>query len=119
MKIMDTKSPKDRQDILLQIFEIVRMIPAGRVTSYGAIAAAIGTKSGARFVGWAMNQSHQYPNVPAHRVLNRNGMLTGKMHFATINTMQQLLEAEGIEVIDDKVIRFDTLFWNPLTEINL
>jgi len=116
---MDTKNPKDKKDILLHIFEIVRLIPFGRVTSYGAIAAAIGMKSGARFVGWAMNQSHQYPNVPAHRVLNRNGMLTGKMHFATINTMQQLLEAENIQVKDDKVMSFDALFWNPLTEINL
>jgi len=116
---MDTKNPKDKKDILLQIFEIARMIPTGRVTSYGAIAAAIGMKSGARFVGWAMNQSHQYTNIPAHRVLNRNGMLTGKMHFANINTMQQLLEAEAIEVKDDKVLNFDNLFWNPLTEINL
>lgn len=114
---MDTQNRNS--EILEQIFEIVRMIPKGRVSSYGAIAQSIGLRSSARFVGWAMNQSHQYPGIPAHRVVNRLGMLTGKHHFETPGKMQELLEAEGITVKNDKVTDFDTLFWNPQTEIQL
>ena len=96
------------------IFDIVRLIPYGRVTSYGAIAAYLGTKSGSRLVGWAMNVSHNEERaVPAHRVVNRNGLLTGKMHFKDENEMQQLLESEGIVVENNQVQRFNDVFWDP------
>ena len=100
-----------------QVFAVVRQIPKGRVTSYGAIAAALGTRKSARMVGWAMNSAHAIANVPAHRVVNRQGLLTGKMHFATPEHMQQLLEAEGIEVKNDQVQNFDAHFWDPLQEL--
>jgi len=96
------------------VFELVRQIPKGRVTSYGAIAAALGTKGAARMVGWAMNQSHFVkPAVPAHRVVNRQGRLTGKMHFAPPERMEQLLKKEGIQVIDDQIQQFENHFWDP------
>lgn len=102
------------------VFEIVRQVPKGRVTSYGAIAAAIGTKSSARMVGWAMNSSHHVsPPVPAHRVVNRNGLLSGKMHFAYPEQMQELLEKEGIKVTGDQVQDFDKRFWDPIKELGL
>jgi methylated-DNA-protein-cysteine methyltransferase-like protein len=100
------------------VFEVARQIPKGRVTSYGAIAAALGTKLSARMVGWAMNGTERVrPKVPAHRVVNRNGMLSGKMHFAYPEQMQELLEKEGIKVIDDKVQDFDKRFWDPAKEL--
>jgi methylated-DNA-protein-cysteine methyltransferase-like protein len=100
------------------VYQIVRQIPAGRVTSYGAIAACLGTKLSARMVGWAMNSAHNPAlNVPAHRVVNRNGMLTGKHHFATPDTMQQLLEQEGVAVKDDTVADFKNRFWDPAQEL--
>lgn len=99
------------------VFDIVKLIPSGRVTSYGAIAAALSLKSAARWVGYAMNHAHLDPEVPAHRVVNRLGMLTGKHHFPSENSMQQLLEAEGIKVIDNKIQDFDRIFWDPLKEI--
>lgn len=96
------------------VFEVVRQIPRGRVTSYGAIAACLGAKSSSRLVGWAMNASHQVrPRVPAHRVVNRNGMLSGKHHFETPRRMQELLEKEGIKVIKDQVAGFEKIFWDP------
>jgi methylated-DNA-protein-cysteine methyltransferase related protein len=98
------------------IYEVVKLVPFGRVTSYGAIAEYLGLKSGARFVGWAMNACHTYPDVPAHRVVNSQGLLTGKAHFGG-NRMQELLEAEGIEVNNDKVKNFSTLLWRPLAEL--
>ncbi|UTA66809.1 MGMT family protein [Emticicia sp. 21SJ11W-3] len=98
------------------IYQVVRLIPKGRVTSYGAIAQYIGSKSGARLVGWAMNACHGLPDVPAHRVVNRNGVLSGKAHFGG-NRMQELLEAEGIKVVNDKVVDYAALFWNPSTEL--
>ncbi len=102
------------------IYDVVRCVPKGRVTSYGAVAAAIGAASGARVVGYAMNMSSgAKPKVPAHRVVNRNGMLTGKHHFSPPEKMQQLLEKEGVIVIDDKVQRFDTLFWDPIKELEI
>jgi methylated-DNA-protein-cysteine methyltransferase related protein len=101
-----------------RVHSIVRLIPKGRVTSYGAIAEYLGTKGSARMVGWAMNASHkQVSNIPAHRVVNRNGLLTGKHHFSGAAVMQQLLENEEIEVVDDKVVRFDELFWDPEKEL--
>ena len=97
---------------------MVRLIPAGRVTSYGAIANYLGSKGSARMVGWAMNQAHGYPDVPAHRVVNRNGLLTGKNHFQTPTRMQELLEAEGTKVINDQVEKFSMVFWDPASELD-
>lgn len=100
------------------VWDVVRQIPEGRVTTYGAIAAYLGTKSSARMVGWAMNASFTVPEkVPAQRVVNRNGMLSGKAHFATPRLMQYLLEKEGIQVEHDKIIGFDKVFWDPATEL--
>ena len=102
------------------VYDVVRQIPKGRVTSYGAIAAYLGTKLSARMVGWAMNAAHSAkPKVPAHRVVNRNGMLTGKHHFATPTLMEELLKKEKIETKDEKVIDFKKLFWDPLEELKL
>jgi methylated-DNA-protein-cysteine methyltransferase-like protein len=100
------------------VYEVVRLIPKGRVTSYGAIAAYLGSKSSSRMVGWAMNHSHHaFPPVPAQRVVNRNGMLTGKHHFETPSKMEELLLADGIMVRNDKVVSFDSLFWDPSIEL--
>jgi len=99
------------------VYEVVRLIPKGRVSTYGAIAAYLGTKKSARMVGWAMNASHNLPDVPAHRVVNRNGLLTGKHFFATPTRMQELLEAEGIVIVDDKVQNFEKHFWDPTKEL--
>ena len=96
-----------------RVYEIVRQIPFGKVTSYGAIAKCLGTAQSARMVGWAMNASHKLEDVPAHRVVNRNGLLTGKMHFDGSNLMQQLLENEGIEVVENQIVNFKNHFWNP------
>jgi len=101
-----------------KVYEVVRLIPYGRVTSYGAIAEYLGTKGSARMVGWAMNQAHSDTNpVPAHRVVNRIGMLSGKHHFGGSNVMQELLESEGIEIVDDQIQNFDKVFWNPRREL--
>lgn len=99
-------------DFYEKVYEVVRQVPYGRVTSYGAIANFLGAPRSARMVGYAMNLSHD-KDVPAHRVVNRNGLLTGKFHFAGINLMQQLLESEGVRVVDDVVQDFDRLFWDP------
>jgi methylated-DNA-protein-cysteine methyltransferase related protein len=101
-----------------QVYEVARLVPYGRVTSYGAIAAYLGTRMSSRMVGWAMNKCHvhSYP-VPAHRVVNRNGLLTGKHHFGGPDVMQQLLESEGVEVFEDKVVKFMELFWDPAKEL--
>lgn len=108
---------KTMNDIYSRIYDIVRQIPPGRVTSYGAIAACIGTSGGARLVGWAMNASHHLAEViPAHRVVNRNGLLTGKHHFGNPDVMQQLLENEGIEIVNDQIIHFREKFWDPASE---
>lgn len=111
-------SGKTDESFFELVFEIVRQIPEGRVTSYGAIAAALGTKLSSRMVGWAMNGAHRvHPPVPAHRVVNRQGLLTGKHHFNTPTAMQERLEAEGITVKDDKIVNFRELFWNPGEEL--
>jgi methylated-DNA-protein-cysteine methyltransferase-like protein len=100
------------------VYEVVRLIPKGRVSSYGAIAKSLGAGGSARMVGYAMNNAHGlHPPVPAHRVLNRNGLLTGKFHFAPPELMQQLLENEGHEIIDDKLQHFKTLHWDPALEL--
>jgi methylated-DNA-protein-cysteine methyltransferase related protein len=102
------------------VFSVVRLIPEGRVTSYGAIAEFLGSKGSARMVGWAMNASHaEVTGVPAHRVVNRNGLLTGKHHFGGPRVMQQLLESEGIRVQDDQVVKFEELFWDPKKELTV
>ncbi|QZK89237.1 MGMT family protein [Flavobacterium sp. CHNK8] len=100
-----------------RVYDIVRQIPYGKVTSYGAIAKALGAARSARMVGWAMNASHTLEDVPAHRVVNRNGLLTGKMHFDGTNLMQQLLENEGIVVVDNQIVDFKKHFWQPETAV--
>ena len=95
------------------VYDVVRLIPAGRVTNYGAIARYLGRSGSARMVGWALNGAALIPDVPAHRVVNRIGLLSGKAHFSTPTEMQELLEAEGIQVVDHKVIAFKELFWDP------
>jgi methylated-DNA-protein-cysteine methyltransferase-like protein len=112
-------SGKRDESFFEQVFDVVRLIPKGRVTSYGAIAAALGTKLSARMVGWAMNASHVVKGVPAHRVVNRQGLLTGKMHFAYPEQMQELLQKEGVTVVDDKVQEFEKLFWDPAQALKL
>lgn len=113
-----TPSGKKESNFFELVYEVARQIPKGRVTSYGAIAACLGTKSSARMVGWAMNGATKIiPTVPAHRVVNRNGMLTGKLHFETPKKMEQLLMKEGIKIKNDTVVNFENLFWNPLSEL--
>ena len=105
---------------LKKVYEVVKQIPHGRVTSYGAIASYLGTRSSARMVGWAMNASHSSQDpVPAHRVVNRNGMLTGKHHFGAPQIMQQLLESEGIKIENDKIVNFANFFWDPQKELSV
>lgn len=96
-----------------RVYEVARKIPYGKVTSYGAIAKALGAGRSARMVGWAMNACHGQDDIPAHRVVNRLGLLTGKHHFEGTNLMQQLLESEGIQVIDNQIIDFNKHFWEP------
>ena len=115
-----TPSGKKDESFFELVFHVVRQIPKGRVTSYGAIAAALGAKSSSRLVGWAMNGSHRVrPKVPAHRVVNRLGLLTGKIHFSPPEQMQQLLEKEGVKVLDDKIVDFKKKFWDPAKELAL
>jgi methylated-DNA-protein-cysteine methyltransferase-like protein len=102
------------------VYEVVRLIPKGRVSSYGAIAAAVGARKAARMVGYAMNNSHVVePDVPAHRVVNRKGLLTGRHHFSSPELMEQLLVDEGIEIKEHQVQNFKKVFWDPLEEILL
>lgn len=110
---MALKKSKSNDNFFERVYEIVRQIPEGKVTSYGAIAKALGAARSARMVGWAMNASHNMDDVPAHRVVNQKGLLTGKHHFDGTNLMQQLLENEGIEVIDNQIIDFEKHFWKP------
>ena len=105
-------------DFFNNVYEVVKLIPPGRVTSYGAIAKYLGTAGSARMVGWAMNASHSHQEfVPAHRVVNRNGLLTGKHHFDTPNAMKELLENEGIKFDGDQIIDFSEKFWDPMKEL--
>lgn len=106
------------QGFFEKVHEVAKMVPYGRVTSYGAIARYLGSAGSARMVGWAMNASHKDPDVPAHRVVNRIGLLSGKHHFAGTNLMQQLLESEGIVVKDNQVQDFENLFWDPNIALN-
>jgi methylated-DNA-protein-cysteine methyltransferase-like protein len=100
-----------------RVYAIARRIPYGKVTSYGAIAKVLGSARSARMVGWAMNAAHNLEDVPAHRVVNRKGLLTGKHHFDGTNLMQQLLESEGIVVLDNQIMDFESVFWEPEMEV--
>lgn len=122
------KAPREEQprsvnrsyNFFEDVFAVVRQIPKGRVTSYGAIANYLGTRSSARMVGWALNGCHSIlPKVPAHRVVNRNGMLSGKAHFPTPDMMEELLKKEKIKIEDDTVVDFEKLFWDPAVELEI
>jgi methylated-DNA-protein-cysteine methyltransferase-like protein len=116
---MSRQNPKDNNDFFQRVYDVTKLIPYGRITSYGAIAQFLGSGRSARMVGWALNVSHSRPEfIPAHRVVNRNGLLTGKHHFGNTSTMQQLLENEGIIVEDDRVINFKEKFWDPVKELS-
>ncbi len=106
-----------KESFFENVYEVVKLIPEGRVTSYGAIAAYLGAKGSARMVGWALIASQPFTHVPAHRVVNRNGLLTGKHHFGELNAMQVRLEEEGVKIKQDKVVDFETLFWDPGKEL--
>jgi methylated-DNA-protein-cysteine methyltransferase-like protein len=111
-----SKNTSENTNFFERVYEVARQIPVGRVTSYGAIAKVLGSARSARMVGWAMNASHKMEDIPAHRVVNRKGLLTGKMHFDGTNLMQQLLENEGVKVVNNQIVDFDKHFWKP--EIN-
>tara|TARA_B100001057_G_scaffold108134_1_gene105849 strand:+ start:7536 stop:7868 length:333 start_codon:yes stop_codon:yes gene_type:complete len=105
------------KDYFKSVYSVVKKIPNGRVTTYGAIANYLGSSKSARIVGWAMNKSHIYQEIPAHRVVNRVGLLTGKHHFFGTNLMRQLLENEGIKIEKDRIIDFKSFFWDPSVEL--
>ena len=109
------KKEKTQPNFFDDVYEVVKLIPKGRVTNYGAIANYLGSKMSSRMVGWAMNGCPK--DVPAHRVVNRNGLLTGKHHFKTPDTMQKLLEKEGIKVLNDKIMNFVDKYWDPSAEL--
>lgn len=113
------KLSEENADFFDRVYEVVKLIPVGRATSYGAIASYLGAKRSSRMVGWAMNAAHTKPEIPAHRVVNRNGQLTGKMHFQTSTLMQESLEKEGITVEDDQIKEWKTIFWNPTLELEI
>ena len=118
MKRRSSVRVSENEGFFSRVYEVTRLIPYGRITSYGAIASYLGTGGSARMVGWALNSSHAgHGYVPAHRVVNRNGMLTGKHHFGNSSTMQQLLENEGFTVEDDRVVEFRERFWDPGVEL--
>ena len=110
---------KDYTHFFKDVYEVVRLIPPGRVTNYGAIGAYLGAKSSARMVGWAMNAAHGLADVPAHRVVNRTGLLSGRHHFSTPATMQERLEAEGLTVLNNQVQDFKAVFWDPVKELRV
>lgn len=107
----------ENENFFQKVYDIARQIPYGRVTSYGAIAKHLGAGRSARMVGWAMNASHAIDDIPAHRVVNRKGLLTGKHHFQGTNLMQQLLENEGVKVEENQIQDFEKLFWDPYKEL--
>ena len=110
-------SAKKKYNFFEDVYAVVQLIPKGRVTSYGSIASYLGTKMSARMVGWAMNAVDGIHPVPAHRVVNRQGLLTGKKHFETPTTMQKRLEKEGIRIVKDKIVDFENRFWDPAKEL--
>ncbi|MGJ8715072.1 MAG: MGMT family protein [Maribacter stanieri] len=107
----------ENENFFERVYQVARLIPEGRVTSYGAIAKYLGAARSARMVGWAMNASHNMDDIPAHRVVNKAGLLTGKHHFDGTNLMQQLLESEGVEIKDLQIVDLEKYFWNPFTEL--
>jgi methylated-DNA-protein-cysteine methyltransferase-like protein len=107
----------ENQNFFERVYDVARLIPYGRVTSYGAIARYLGAARSARMVGWAMNGAGKYEDIAAHRVVNRKGLLTGKHHFQGTNLMQQLLESEGVEVIDNQIQNLEKYFWDPSKEL--
>lgn len=111
------KNSESSSNFFDRVYDVTKLIPYGKVTSYGAIAKYLGAARSARMVGWAMNASHNQPEIPAHRVVNRKGVLTGKHHFEGTNLMQQLLESEGVIVKDNQIIDFDLHFWDPMKEL--
>lgn len=113
------KLSEKNKDFFTNVYDVVRLIPKGRVTSYGAIAKYLGMPRSSRMVGWAMNSAHSLNDVPAHRVVNRNGLLTGKMHFGTPEKMEELLNAEGVQVKNDQIIDFTNKVWDPSIELKL
>ncbi len=118
MKKRSSIPAADNEGFFSRVYDVTRLIPRGRITSYGAIARYLGTARSARMVGWALNSSHSLPGlIPAHRVVNRNGMLTGKHHFGNSSTMQQLLESEGFTVSENVVLEFRERFWDPAVEL--
>jgi methylated-DNA-protein-cysteine methyltransferase-like protein len=116
---MTISIPQKDKDFFINVYKVVCLIPLGRVTSYGAIAKYLGAPRSSRMVGWAMNLSHKTPGIPAHRVVNRNGLLTGKMHFETPNLMQEKLESEGLIVELDQIQRFKETYWGPTLELDM
>lgn len=116
---MPSQRSETHNDFFQKVYQITRMIPYGKVTSYGAIARFLGSGRSARLVGWALNASHtQTEFIPAHRVVNRNGLLTGKHHFGNTSTMKQLLECEGISISNDRIVDFREKFWDPVKELS-
>jgi methylated-DNA-protein-cysteine methyltransferase-like protein len=118
-QLLTLQMKKKNNNFFEQVYQVVRLIPRGRVTSYGAIAGYLGSKGSSRMVGWAMNASHGLEDIPAHRVVNRIGLLTGKNHFGRPDQMQQLLEQEGIKVEKDRIVDFDRLFWDPKVHLSM
>ncbi len=116
---MSTSIAKKNEGFFNDVYEVVKLIPSGRVTSYGAIAKFLGAPRSSRMVGWAMNNAHSLSDVPAHRVVNRNGLLTGKNHFIGPNEMKKLLQKEGVQVNNDQIQNFDQLFWDPIIELSI
>ena len=113
----DDKRKSKNEDFFRNVYDVVRLIPEGRATSYGAIAAYLGNKRGARIVGWAMGSSYTMPGLPAHRVVNKEGVLTARLLFETPDTMRERLEKEGVEVKDDQIQNWDKYFWDPEKEL--
>lgn len=109
----------EQRDYFEEVYDVVRLVPKGRVTTYGTIARYLSLRAGARMVGWAMNGCHNRPDVPAHRVVNSVGILSGKLFFGGPTVMEQLLNDEGVQVEDDRVVHFNTLFWDPSVELTL
>jgi len=110
---------QNKENFFQSVYEVVKLIPKGKVTSYGAIAEYLGAKGSARMVGWAMNQAHTLEDVPAHRVVNRNGELTGRHHFSSPTLMQELLEKEGVQIVDHAIVNFQKHFWDPVVELEM
>ena len=116
---MNTPVSSKNDGFFENVYDVVRLIPKGRVTSYGAIAKYLAAPRSSRMVGWAMNNAHSYHDVPAHRVVNRNGVLTGQHHFSEMNPMEKRLLEEGIKVKDNAIVNFDNYFWDPSLELTL